>query len=120
MRLGHAVTSAQGGATQPYLSQPLPCTHLADLISFNSMQESLKIKKCRARAVMPKRQQGRDTRGPSAPKHELRTPPCEEKLLQALLPAWHGKKEIRGGRKERKCVDVILSELHSSSLQVGC
>lgn len=49
---------------------------------------------------MPKHQPGGDTRGPSAPKHELKTPPSEEKLLQALPPAWHGKRSE--GRKERK------------------
>lgn len=100
------MTSAQGGAIQPYLSQPLPCTHFADLISFHSMQESLEIKKYRARAVMPKHQLGRDTRGPSAPKHELRTPPCEEKLLRPLPSTWHGKKQIRG---EERQGNVLMS-----------
>lgn len=67
---------------------------------------------------MPKHQPGGDTRGPSAPKHELKTPPSEEKLLQALPPAWHGKRSE--GRKERKSVDVLLSELHFPSHPVDC
>lgn len=66
---------------------------------------------------MTKHELGRDTRGPSAPKYELRTPPCEEKLLQAqarvLPPAWHGKEEIRG--KERKG-NVLMSSFQSHIL----